>query len=58
MYTFGCFTALIGLIIARLKEPTSSIHMTTNEESWFGKLETLPIATSNTKNFNRCFDRK
>ena len=36
LYSFGCFAALTGLIIARLKEPTSSIRMTTNEESWFG----------------------
>ena len=37
MYTFGCFAALTGLIIARLKESTSSVHMTASEESWFGK---------------------
>ena len=38
MYTFGCFAALSGLIIARLEEDeTSSIHMTHSEESWFGK---------------------
>ena len=39
MYTFGCFCALTGLIIARLKEPSSDIHMTANQESWFGKLQ-------------------
>ena len=37
MYTFGCFAALTGLIIARLQDPTSEIRMTKDEESWFRK---------------------
>ena len=41
MHANGCNAAMVGLIIARLKEPSSQIKMTPNEESWFGKTSTL-----------------
>ena len=37
MHANGCNAAMVGLIIARLKEPSSQMKMTPNEESWFGK---------------------
>ena len=37
LHAFGCFAALTGLIIARLKEPKNTIRMTKDEESWFGR---------------------
>ena len=38
MHANGCNAAMTGLVIAGLKEPTSFVKMTANEESWFGKL--------------------
>ena len=37
MHANGCNAAMVGLIIARLKESSSQMKMTPNEESWFGK---------------------
>ena len=39
----GCSIAMTGLIIAKLKEPSSLIKITSEQESWFGKLFILLI---------------
>ena len=38
LHSFGSFAAVTGSIIAKLKEESSTIHMTQDEETWFGKL--------------------
>ena len=43
MHPNGCNAAMIGLIIARLKETETPIKMSSDEESWFGKLPTLHV---------------
>ena len=37
LHSFGSFAAIIGSIIAKLKDESSPIHMTVEEETWFGK---------------------
>ena len=34
----GCNIALTGIVIAELRNSTSDIKMTKEQESWFGKL--------------------
>ena len=36
MHAVGCNAAMTGLVIARLKDPTSDLEMTPDEESWYG----------------------
>ena len=36
MHANGCNAAMTGLIIAGLKEESSKVRMTSDEESWFG----------------------
>ena len=36
MHAVGCNAAMTGLVIARLKDPTSDLKMTPDEESWYG----------------------
>ena len=37
LHSFGSFAAIIGSIIAKLKDESSPTHMTVEEETWFGK---------------------
>ena len=37
LHSFGSFAAITGSIIAKLKEESSPIHMTQDEETWFGE---------------------
>ena len=37
MHPNGCNAAMIGLIIARLKETETPLIMSSDEESWFGR---------------------
>ena len=37
LHSFGSFAAIIGSIIAKLKDESSPVHMTVEEETWFGK---------------------
>ena len=50
LHSFGSFAAVTGSIIAKLKEESSTIHMTQDEETWFGKLS-LGIFSE----FNCCY---
>ena len=36
MHANGCNVAMTGLVIAGLRDSSSTLKMTTNEESWFG----------------------
>ena len=53
LHSFGSFAAIIGSIIAKLKDESSPIHMTVEEETWFGKQKKNNFySTMNSDNLN------
>ena len=50
MHAVGCNAAMTGLVIARLKDPTSDLKMTPDEESWYGMFTYYFYLRNATKN--------